>query len=407
MLNLLHLENGQSSGESVSILVGATGSGKSSFLRKIAEFYRYSRNVVVVSNTPHDRFSRLRGTRRISVGKSTGSPKAIVKIAVVQSLTNPSAMFHQIGSTLNHCGYKARFGFRINPGPLYGKSVNEIQFRQSKEGHVDNLEDVKNNGFSEEYNEFNNDRLELALEFLRRHQPAKLIWLDASESVFEFSRAREFAFVLKHESKLRAWGVLSDIHVYLERLDSDDCIEMHQASSGQLALISSLLFVVTNVVDNPIIIIDEPENSLHPRWQSEYVDKLLTAVSYLNATVIVATHAPLVVTGALGQNSKLVSIFGVKDKTPYRLAIESANKSSIESILWNAFEIVTPANHFVSERIVDEVSRFESGEVSKEQVLALVEDMEEESFDERQLSFFDQVKRLLDKVELARMQRPE
>jgi hypothetical protein len=37
---------------------------------------------------------------------------------------------------------------------------------------------------------------------------------------------------------------------------------VHHASSGQLALISSLLFMITTVGENLIIIIDEPENSL-------------------------------------------------------------------------------------------------------------------------------------------------
>jgi hypothetical protein len=67
--------------------------------------------------------------------------------------------------------------------------------------------------------------------------------------------------------------------------------------------------------------------------------------------------------------------------------------------LWRAFEVVTPANHFVSEQIVDEVSRFEKGEVRKEEVLALIGRMEDESFDERQREFFNAVRGLLDKIE--------
>ncbi|KVE21891.1 hypothetical protein WI92_23590 [Burkholderia vietnamiensis] len=219
--------------------------------------------------------------------------------------------------------------------------------------------------------------------------------------MLDFSRAREFASVLKLESRLRAWNVLRGIRVYLQRVDNGDAIEIQHASSGQLALISSLLFVIANTREDPIVIIDEPENSLHPKWQREYIEKVMTALSYRNATIIVATHAPLVVTGALADSPQIVSVFELRNGRPQRLQMDRAGSSpgSIEEILWRAFEVVTPANHFVSEQIVDEVSRFEKGEVRKEEVLALIGRMEDESFDERQRSFFNAVRGLLDKVE--------
>ncbi|KRW60029.1 hypothetical protein AO726_12480 [Pseudomonas sp. TTU2014-080ASC] len=225
--------------------------------------------------------------------------------------------------------------------------------------------------------------------------------MDASEEALDFSRAREFGSVLRLESKLRACNILRGIGVYLQRMDSGDIVEMHHASSGQLALISSLLFLITNAGESPIVIIDEPENSLHPNWQREYIDHVLTALRYYSPTVIVATHAPLVVTGALADSSALVSVYEIRHGRPQRLPIDgtSSSQSSIEEILWRAFDVVTPANHFVSERLVDEVSRFEKGEIRKEEVLTLIGRMEGGSFDDRQRSFFTAVKGLLDKVE--------
>jgi len=378
--------------ESVSILVGPNGSGKSSFLRDLAVRYCHDRNIVIVCNTPHDRFAGLRGTRRISVGKKEGSPKIIVKNAVAQSLAGSGAEFYQISSTLEYCGYRPRFGFRIEPGRLYGRTIDEIRLELQRP-------------FDDELNlDIHKDDIENALGFLARHHESETIWIDVSEKVLEFSRSREFAAVLRLESKLRAWKVLRGMRVFLQRFDDDDAIEMRHASSGQLAMISSLLFLIASAGENPLVIIDEPENSLHPTWQREYVEKVLTALSYRGATVIVATHAPLVVTGALSDSPSIVSVFAVRNGVTQRLPIDSAAsaQSSIEEILWRAFEVVTPANHFVSEQIVAEVSRFEKGETSKEDVLELIQRMEDKSFDERQRSFFAAVKTLLGKVEAAR-----
>lgn len=407
MLDCLGLDGNWPAQESVSILVGPNGSGKSSFLRDLAINHRSDRNIVIVCNTPHDRFSGLRGVRRISVGKTDGSPRVIVKRAVAASLAGSGAAFFQISSALEYCGYRARFGFRIDPGMFFGMPLDEVR-SQLQGAFVERVDETP------DYSPVSggtDDRLEadldLALAFLQRHDPSEPIWIDASEKVLDFSRAWEFGSVLRLESKLRGRNVLRGIRVYLQRLDNGDIIEMQHASSGQLALISSLLFLITNAGEYPIVIVDEPENSLHPNWQREYIDQVLTALSYRNPTVIVATHAPLVVTGALADSSDLVSVFEIRHGRPQRLSIDrtGSSLSSIEEILWRAFEVVTPANHFVSERIVDEVSRFERGEITKEQVLALVGRMEDESFDDRQRSFFTAVRSLLDQVEVIRNTR--
>jgi ABC-type cobalamin/Fe3+-siderophores transport system ATPase subunit len=276
--------------ETATILVGPNGSGKSTLLLNIAQHYKLQRNVTIVCNTPHDRFARLRRVKRISVGRTDQSPKIVVKRAVVAALESGS-QFYQISSILKHCGYRSRFGFRIDKSIRYGVSYGALIEAEGLEA-ADELSDRL--GVPE-----NDKDLERALAFLRRHSPEEPIWIDATGSVLEFSLAREFASVLAREPSLRRWRIIKGVSVYLERDEDGHKIEMHHASSGQLALISSLLFMITNVGDNPIIIIDEPENSLHPTWQREYVEKVLAAMHYRRATLIVATHAPLVVTGAL------------------------------------------------------------------------------------------------------------
>ncbi|MBM1689282.1 ATP-binding protein [Sulfitobacter geojensis] len=248
----------------------------------------------------------------------------------------------------------------------------------------------------------------MAVSYLRRYERGEEIWIDAGSSAYEFSRTREFASVLQLETILRRLGVIRGIRVLLQRKSDGVEIDMEHASSGQLALISSMLFLVTNVGRDPLIIIDEPENSLHPSWQRDYVEKILVAMNFRNANVIIATHAPLVVTGALASSPDLVSIFEVRDGTPKRLDMDAAHilPNSIEAVLWRAFEVITPANHFVSERIVDEISLFEKGKVPKDQVLSLIKRMEAESFDERQKSFFEAVRGLVSKIEIKLAEGP-
>lgn len=246
------------------------------------------------------------------------------------------------------------------------------------------------------------DDLHRAMAFLSRHDPLNSVWIDATADQLEFSLAKEFSSVLKREKLLRRWGVIEGVSVHLER-DEGFEIEIHHASSGQLALISSLLFIVTNMSGRPLIVIDEPENSLHPNWQRNYVEKLLASVSYRNATILIATHAPLVVTGALADSPDVVSVFEVRNGRARDLELDrDQSTNGIEEVLWRAFDVVTPANHFVSEQIVDAISRFEKREIEKGEVLALVERLDDESFDRKQKRFFGAIRELVEKVESAR-----
>jgi predicted ATP-binding protein involved in virulence len=79
-------------------------------------------------------------------------------------------------------------------------------------------------------------------------------------------------------------------------------LPLSEFSSGQWHIFSSLLFVALAVENDALILVDEPENSLHPHWQREYLTLFSKAVSSCEGVhVLVATHSPLVAS-ALPQN---------------------------------------------------------------------------------------------------------
>lgn len=61
----------------------------------------------------------------------------------------------------------------------------------------------------------------------------------------------------------------------------------------------------------------------------------------------------------------------------------------------------TDYKHGVSLTLVGLMNRFEQGEVTKEQYLAVVDALQAVSVDDQQRDFFDAIKALLDKVEKA------
>ncbi len=386
MLELLGLDRWASRGrEQVAILVGPNGAGKSNFLKGLALDVRYSRNLAVICNTAYDRFSGMRGVKRISASRAGRSPKGVVKLAIADTLDSEDSRFYRIAKILDYCGYRGRIGFKV-----------ELKGRRK---HLDGHDLIEAGGERRD--------VDLAISFFERFDPYEILWVGDRGGTLSYSQGREFASVLRLEGALRKQEYLRDIQVFLER-DRGQVIELLNASSGELALISSLLFLIANRDDDPVILIDEPENSLHPIWQREYVDKVLNALEYRNATVVIATHAPLVVTGALANSRDVVSVFQIDqgNATKIDLADAAHSAESIEEILWRGFDVITPASHYVSEELVSVVSLLEQGEISSDEALARVNAMDDRSFDDQQHKFFDAVRELITKVD-AELQRPE
>lgn len=377
--------------DAVAIIVGPNGSGKSFHLLKIAKEYRNNRSVTVLSNTPYGRLNSLRGVKRFAVGRFGASPKKMIKEAVLEALNRENSTFYHISSILEYCGYYPRFGFSLE-----GFTLKKIQLFKSLIDDAELFFDTEDGRRD----------FEIAQSFISRWNPEEVIWIDPARSTHDFSRSREFAAVLRCESFLVRAKLIKQIGVFLEKKGSNK-FELRNASSGELSLICSLIFLSTSVEQNSIVLIDEPENSLHPAWQREYIGKVIAALAYRNVSVVVATHSPLVVSGALAEHPNLVTVYQMTGAEPVRLNLDnsSANSAGIEAILWKAFDVVTPANHFVSEVIVDAMNRFERDQLSKSDLISLVRKMQEKSFDNQQADFFDAVLELVDKVDANRQMK--
>lgn len=69
-------------------------------------------------------------------------------------------------------------------------------------------------------------------------------------------------------------------------------------SSGQWSWLCTLGGLTAEIEDNSAILIDEPENSLHPAWQRDYIPAILNIMKGLaGCHVILATHSPLIASG--------------------------------------------------------------------------------------------------------------
>jgi energy-coupling factor transporter ATP-binding protein EcfA2 len=96
--------------------------------------------------------------------------------------------------------------------------------------------------------------------------------------------------------------------VHLESISFEktrEKVQLVDLSSGERAYVLTILVLAFVTINNTFIFFDEPENSLHPKWQSSIVSDMWKAISAVsvNSHAIIATHSPLIVSGAAGSSS--------------------------------------------------------------------------------------------------------
>jgi len=84
--------------------------------------------------------------------------------------------------------------------------------------------------------------------------------------------------------------------VMLVKQNATKPIKLHEASSGEQAVLMALLGIGSQIQDGALICIDEPEVCLHPEWQEKYIELLAQTFRQFRAChFLIATHSPQIV----------------------------------------------------------------------------------------------------------------
>jgi len=132
-------------------------------------------------------------------------------------------------------------------------------------------------------------------------------------------------------------------------ITKDTAFKYEEASSGESHLLTSLHGIVANIENNSLLIIDEPEVSLHPNWQVDYIDILKSLLdSYTGVNAVISSHSHLLVSSLKNEESRITSIKRNSEKS--EIEIDELDFETYgwdpESILYNVFEVATMRNKY-------------------------------------------------------------
>jgi len=170
---------------------------------------------------------------------------------------------------------------------------------------------------------------------------------------------------------LRESELLQEDYIYIQMLRTLKIIETpqiilkrqeeynyEQTSSGEKQIIYTMVQLLSQIEQNSLVLIDEPEISLHPNWQMKYMDLLSTVVkNYSSCHFIIATHSHFLLSELKISNSSIISTsIDEYGNRATELHNENTFGWSVEDILYNIFNVVTNRNMYVA-RDIDEILR--------------------------------------------------
>lgn len=145
---------------------------------------------------------------------------------------------------------------------------------------------------------------------------------------------------------VRRVGLIRDSELELFRLAESAPYSFSSASSGETQLLYGFSNILRYARNESIILIDEPETSLHPAWQIRYVSLLKKSLASIkNCHLIIASHSHFILSDLDEDNSSL-HIFTKNEDG--KVSIENVKYStyawSPENILYSVFHVRTVGN---------------------------------------------------------------
>lgn len=160
---------------------------------------------------------------------------------------------------------------------------------------------------------------------------------------------------------LKRAGLVYLESVELEHSETGVLVDLREVSSGELSVATTLLGLAAVIEDDALVMIDEPEVSLHPEWQSQYLMLLTKLFSkYRGCHFVVATHSPLIVSGIPPEWSTVISLDPDRERSDAGLKYAG---DSIDEVLVRAFDVADGNNLFVKQRLVKALRLAADGEI--------------------------------------------
>ncbi|TDQ18603.1 putative ATP-binding protein involved in virulence [Algoriphagus boseongensis] len=190
------------------------------------------------------------------------------------------------------------------------------------------------------------------------------------------TKSDHFTQDYEYFSILRRLNLLSYYSITVRKGNQE--FDILESSTGQIGLLTTLLRALPHLKDNSIILIDEPEISLHPTWQMQYIELLQNYLSgFSGCHILIATHSHFLLSDLNPDWSSVVTIEAQKDGLNGEVLEYTPYSWSPEAILYNVFGIKGLRNHYFEYDVRTLLELISNNSKNKTKIKNLIEKLEE------------------------------
>lgn len=362
------------------VLIGENGVGKSTLLAQFAEHLvhsEYCGPIVAISNTPHDKFlSPANGIQYL--GQREGSRYAVkaIKEALNAPRNNVAGKVRKLAEILQLMGYDRSIGLAL-------QNFRQVEIFSETDRDLELTSVI--------------DKVSSTVSDKQSGTNTPIVWLNLDDHDESKTGASFAPRLLRNEEALIKVGALEAIRIILRknsvnRQNLVKEIDLEAASSGEITYLSTMAWASTKSAENCVLLIDEPENSLHPKWQVKYIENLHNLFRYEHPLVVIASHSPLLLTG---EDPKEYDILPYKiEEGPFALPIDTAN-DGLEGVSWSAFGVLSSNNQYLSGFLIDLLNQVCRDEIEFKSALKTIDELLNACTDENQIQVINTFKAAL------------
>ncbi|HHK5684149.1 TPA: AAA family ATPase, partial [Serratia marcescens] len=386
------------------IIIGENGSGKSYLLSQVADFFRFIQRIKIKEKKPYYKYESasvryLIDSDLIVIKKEKNKIFCFVNdipsdISLVRLPTKVIAMSFMVNDKFSFSRFEEDDfydyrGVRATSNASYTSTIKRMITNSLilSIGYRDKLKAVKDTlhflGMSEKLAiTYNLNRKTL----LKRQLPLNTILkkIDAilrrkqyvNES--EFYKIKKNPEVILHDIDIlreeckekngrihlnldlsdEGRGVKTSLFQSLSRLEKlefisnpdvefykKDNFSFEETSSGEKNIIFTILNLIASIKRDSLLLIDEPELSLHPAWQMKYINFIKKSIAYnFDCHLLFASHSHFMVSDLEPESSSLTSINQYDGKRICEHIEYSTYAWSVDNILYKVFHLRTIRN---------------------------------------------------------------
>lgn len=254
--------------------------------------------------------------------------------------------------------YKQSINYQFIHIIINSKNFEEIQYKLINE--AENLRRSNSNRFkSNNYERIFSDEesLKILINFVEKYKQELFSKSNLTINI-KFNTNEVIIFNSKHIAQydITALKLLYDLDVLVpdslvlnKETSTNNIFSLEESSSGEYHLITTFINIISVIENNSIVLIDEPEISLHPNWQMQYVSFFNNIFSsYSSCHFIICSHSHLIVSDLVAQKSAILSVYRQNTDATIKCELFDYDTKgwSPENILYRIFGVSTVRNFY-------------------------------------------------------------